>query len=171
MRRYETVYILRPDLGEAQIKETAKRFEAIIASGGGELIESDEWGIRELTYNIKRERRGYYIRLDYVAPSPVVNEVERNLKLADNVLRYLSVLVSPEADAASLRSEIEARDRRIAEARAASAAAAASSAEASSAAASSAAAEKTPAPEVAPQNSSDTEPEKTEPEKNGADKG
>ena len=156
MRRYETVYILRPDLGEAQIKETAKRFEAIIASGGGELIERDEWGVRELTYNIKRERRGYYIRLDYVAPSPVVNEVERNLKLADDVLRYLSVLVSPEADAGSLRSEIEARDRRIAEARAASAAAAAAPAEV----------EKTPAPEVEPQNSSDTEPEK-----NGADQG
>jgi small subunit ribosomal protein S6 len=156
VRRYETVYILRPDLGEAQIKETAKRFEAIIASGGGELIERDEWGVRELTYNIKRERRGYYIRLDYVAPSPVVNEVERNLKLADNVLRYLSVLVSPEADAAALRGEIEARDRRIAEARAASAAAAASSAEA----------EKTAAPEVEPQNSSVTEPEK-----NGADQG
>ena len=122
MRRYETIFILRSDLGEAQINESIRRFEGIIASSGGELIETDEWGSRELAYNIGRERRGHYVRLDYAAPGTAMNELERNLKLADDVLRYLSVLVAPEADAAKLRGEIESRKQRLAEVRAAAAA-------------------------------------------------
>jgi small subunit ribosomal protein S6 len=119
LRRYETVFILRPDLGETQTKETIKRFEGIVGAGGGELIETDQWGSRELAYRIGNERRGYYVRLDYTAPSAVVSEVERNLKLAEGVLRYLSVMVEPEADAPKIRAEVEARKRRAEEARAA----------------------------------------------------
>jgi len=119
LRRYETIFILRPDQGEPQIKDTIKRFEGIISSGGGEPIETEEWGSRELAYRIKGERRGHYVRLDYVATGPVMNEVERNLKLADPVLRYLSVMLDDNADAAKAREEIDARNRRIAEAKAA----------------------------------------------------
>jgi small subunit ribosomal protein S6 len=132
VRRYETIFVLRPDLGEGPLRQSIKRIEDIVGHGG-ELIETDEWGVRELAYNIKRERRGYYVRLDYVAPGPVMNEVERNLKLMDQVLRYLSVMVEEEADAAQLRSEIEARQRRLAEARSAEAAAAAARAQPESA--------------------------------------
>jgi small subunit ribosomal protein S6 len=119
VRRYETIFILRPDLGENQVKQSLKRVEDIVANGGGELIETDEWGVRELAYRIKHERRGYYVRLDYVATGAVMNEVERNLKLMDESLRHLSVLVQEEADAAQLRGEVEARRRRLADARAA----------------------------------------------------
>jgi small subunit ribosomal protein S6 len=122
VRRYETIFILRPDLGENQVKLSLKRVEDIVANGGGELIETDEWGVRELAYRIKRERRGYYVRLDYVATGAVMNEVERNLKLMDESLRHLSVLVQEQADAAQLRGEVEARRRRLADARAAASA-------------------------------------------------
>ncbi len=118
MRRYETIFILRPDLGETQLQQAVKRFEGIV-TGGGELIEADEWGFRDLAYHIKGERRGYYVRLDYAAETAVMNEVERNLKLHDAVLRFLSVLVDQEADVAKAREDVEARKRRIAEARAA----------------------------------------------------
>ena len=119
MRRYETIFILRSDLGEAQVKDSIKRFEGLIATGGGEMLETDEWGFRELAYRIHNERRGYYVRLDYAATGPVMNEVERNLKLSDSVLRYLSVLLDPEVDTAKVRAEIEARLHRAAEAKAA----------------------------------------------------
>jgi small subunit ribosomal protein S6 len=122
VRRYETIFILRPDLGEAQIKQSLKRVEDIVANGGGDLIETDQWGIRDLAYRIRRERRGYYVRLDYVAPGTVMNEVERNLKLMDESLRHLSVMVEEDADPLKLRGEVEARQRRLAEARAAAAA-------------------------------------------------
>jgi small subunit ribosomal protein S6 len=119
VRRYETIFIVRPDVGEPQIKDIIKRFEGIATAGGGEVIETEEWGFRELAYHIKGERRGYYVRLDYASDAAAMNEVERNLKLQDSVLRYLSVLVEPETDVAKAREEIDARKRRIAEARAA----------------------------------------------------
>jgi small subunit ribosomal protein S6 len=119
VRRYETIFILRSDLGEPQVKDSIKRFEGMIGAGGGEMLETDEWGFRELAYRIHNERRGYYVRLDYAANGAVMNEVERNLKLSDSVLRYLSVLLEPEVDTAKVRAEIEARLHRAAEAKAA----------------------------------------------------
>ncbi len=119
MRRYETIFILRSDLGENQVKDSIRRFEGLVATGGGEMLETDEWGFRELAYRIHNERRGYYVRLDYAATGPVMNEVERNLKLSDSVLRYLSVLLDPEVDTAKVRAEIESRLHRAAEAKAA----------------------------------------------------
>jgi small subunit ribosomal protein S6 len=123
MRRYETIFILRPDLGESAQKDVLRRFEGIIASAGGDLIESEEWGFRELAYRIKGERRGFYVRLDYGGAGATMNEVERNLRLTDSVLRYLSVLVDSEVDPAVVRAEIEAHRRRTAEAKAAAEAA------------------------------------------------
>jgi small subunit ribosomal protein S6 len=119
VRRYETIFILRSDLGETQVKDSIKRFEGLVATGGGEMLETDEWGFRELAYRIQNERRGYYVRLDYAATGLVMNEVERNLKLSDSVLRYLSVLLDPEVDTAKVRAEIDARLHRAAEAKAA----------------------------------------------------
>lgn len=123
MRRYETIFILRPDLGEASQKDAIKRFEGIIAGSGGDLIETEEWGFRELAYRIKGERRGFYIRLDYGGTGATMNEIERNLKLSDTVLRYLSVLAGEDVDPVAARAEIEAHRRRTAEARAAAEAA------------------------------------------------
>jgi len=119
VKRYETIFILRPDMGDSAQKEAIKRFEGIVGGTGGDLVETEEWGFRELAYRIKGERRGFYVRLDYGGSGATMNEVERNLKLADGVLRYLSVLVDESADMAKVRSDIEARQRRAAEAKAA----------------------------------------------------
>ncbi len=123
MRRYETIFILRSDLGESIQKEAIRRFENIVRSSAGEIIETDEWGFRELAYNIKGERRGFYVRLDYGGNGATMNEIERNLKLSDSVLRYLSVLVDRDIEPAAVRAELEAHRRRSAEARAAAEAA------------------------------------------------
>jgi small subunit ribosomal protein S6 len=123
MRRYETIFILRPDLGEPAQKEAVKRFEGLIASNGGELIDTEDWGFRELSYRIKGEQRGFYVRLDYGGSGATMNEVERNLKLSDVVLRYLSVLVGDAVDPAAARSELATQRQKAAEARAAAEAA------------------------------------------------
>jgi small subunit ribosomal protein S6 len=140
LRRYETIFILRPDLGESVQKEAIRRFEGIVRASAGEMIETDEWGFRELAYHIKGERRGFYVRLDYGGSGATMNEIERNLKLSDSVLRYLSVLVDSDIEPATVRAELEAHRRRSAEARAAAEAARAA-AEAARVAAASAAAE------------------------------
>lgn len=153
MRRYETIFILRPDLGESAQKDAIKRFEGIVGTTGGDLVETEEWGSRELAYRIKGERRGFYVRLDYGGDGGTMNEVERNLKLSDGVLRYLSVLVDESADMAVVRSDIEARQKRAAEAKAATearmAAFAADRAAAAEAAAEAAAAKERAATEAA----------------------
>jgi small subunit ribosomal protein S6 len=123
LRRYETIFILRPDLGEAAQKDAIKRFEGFIAASGGDLIDTDEWGFRELAYRIKGEQRGFYVRLDYGGSGATMNEVERNLKLSDNILRYISVLSSDDVDPATARADLETGRRRAAEARAAAEAA------------------------------------------------
>jgi small subunit ribosomal protein S6 len=139
LRRYETIFILRPDLGESVQKDTIRRFEGIVGASAGEIIETEEWGFRELAYYIKGERRGFYVRLDYGGSGTTMNEVERNLKLSDSVLRYLSVLVDREVEPASVRTELEANRRRSAEARAAAEAARAAAEAARAAAAAEAA--------------------------------
>jgi small subunit ribosomal protein S6 len=126
LRRYETIFILRSDLGESLQQESIRRFENIVRGSGGEIIETDEWGFRELAYHIKGERRGFYVRFDYGGNGATMNEIERNLKLSDSVLRYLSVLVDRDIEPATVRAELEARRRRSAEARAAADAARAS---------------------------------------------
>jgi small subunit ribosomal protein S6 len=123
LRRYETIFILRPDLGEAVQQDNVKRFEGLIAANGGDLIEREDWGVRELAYRIKGEQRGSYVRLDYGGTGATLGEVERNLKLSDNVLRYLSVAVADTVDPESARAELQANRRRAAEARAAAEAA------------------------------------------------
>lgn len=123
MRRYETIFILRPDLGESTQKESIRRFENIVRASGGEVIDTDEWGFRELAYNVKGEHRGFYVRLDYGGNGATMSEVERNLKLSDAVLRYLSVLVDRDVEPASVRADLEAQRRHSAEVRAAAEAA------------------------------------------------
>jgi len=123
LRRYETIFILRPDLGESVQKDAIRRFENIVRASAGEMIETDEWGFRELAYHIKGERRGFYVRLDYGGNGATMNEIERNLKLSDSVLRYLSVVTDGDIDPAAVRAELEAHRRRSAEARAAAEAA------------------------------------------------
>jgi small subunit ribosomal protein S6 len=91
MKRYETLMVLHPELPDAQTRETIERARRLVAEMGGELEQVQEWGVRELAYPIRRFTRGYYVLLEYKATSAVVNELERNLKIADEILRFLSV--------------------------------------------------------------------------------
>jgi small subunit ribosomal protein S6 len=109
VRRYETIVILRPDLVETQLKDTLKRLEGVLATSGGHLLVTENWGLREMAYRIRREQRGQYFRLDYVAPAAAVNELERNLRLSDVVLRYLSVMTDAKPDVAALKQQAQGR--------------------------------------------------------------
>jgi small subunit ribosomal protein S6 len=91
MRRYETLMVLHPELPDAQTRETIERARRLIEEMGGELEQMQEWGMRELAYPIRRFTRGYYVLAEYKGTSAVVNELERNLKIADEILRFLSV--------------------------------------------------------------------------------
>ncbi|MCS6926990.1 MAG: 30S ribosomal protein S6 [Candidatus Binatia bacterium] len=100
MPQYETLCVLRPELPEARIKELTAWMQKIIEDAHGTVTQIEEWGLRELAFQIRKQTRGYYVRLEYTAPAPVVKELERNLKLNEDVLRFLSV-VRPASTAAT----------------------------------------------------------------------
>ena len=93
MRRYETLIVLHPDLPEAQIRETIDRLKRLIEGQGGQWHEGNEWGMRDLAYDIRKLSRGYYVVVEYTAKPEVTRELERTLKIGDEFLRFISVAV------------------------------------------------------------------------------
>jgi small subunit ribosomal protein S6 len=91
MHRYETLFILHPEIPEAQVRETLDRVRRLIEGMAGQVTEIQDWGIRDLAYPIRKQPRGTYVLVQYSADPGVVKELERTLKLADEVLRFISV--------------------------------------------------------------------------------
>ena len=90
MRPYETMIVISPELGDGG-GELIERFEGILAREGGTLDNRHDWGLRRLSYPMKKQAQGHYYLLEYQADPSVVTELERNLRIADGVLRYMSV--------------------------------------------------------------------------------
>jgi small subunit ribosomal protein S6 len=100
MPTYETLCILHPELPDVQVKEMTAWMTKILEGGQGAMLLVDEWGMRELAYHIKKQGRGHYVRLEYNASPAALKELERNLRLNEKVLRFLSVVCSPTVKAA-----------------------------------------------------------------------
>jgi small subunit ribosomal protein S6 len=98
MRRYETIVIVDPDLGEEQRGVVFDRIRELIPQKGGLLVEFDEWGGRKLAYEIKKKQRGYYVRIDYCGGGDLVSEMERQFRIDDRVMKYMTVLLDTDAD-------------------------------------------------------------------------
>ena len=106
MRRYETILIAHVDLAEDDLTALIDRCGTIITDQKGILVKVERWGKRKLAYLIKKQPRGFYILLDYAGETAVVNELERNLKIHDRVLKFMTVLKDETADPAALEKEI-----------------------------------------------------------------
>ena len=91
MHHYETLFIVHSELPEAQVRETVDRIRRLIESMGGEITELQDWGLRELAYPIRKQPRGIYVLVQYAARPEVVKELQRAMKLSDEILRFVSV--------------------------------------------------------------------------------
>ena len=94
-RRYEVLFVLRPDLGEAGVGEQMDRVRQVLAQQGASDVRLQDWGVRDLAYHIETHGRGRYVLLEYEGPPAAVAELERTFKISDQVLRYLSVRAEP----------------------------------------------------------------------------
>lgn len=112
MRRYECIYILKPDLSPEQIDDLCKRFTDIISDNGGTLILEDRWGLKTLAYEVKKYSKGYYVLLDYAAEKNVTVELERNFKMLENVIRFLTVLTEKEITPDQLQALLTSEKKR-----------------------------------------------------------
>src|SRR4051812_8754234 len=106
-REYETIYILRPNTPNEGVAEVNTRIRTIIESMGGKVLKVDNWGKRRLAYEVAKERKGIYLYWQYLAQPGVVEEAERNLRMLDNVIRYLSTKVDTDVDVSARPSEID----------------------------------------------------------------
>lgn len=111
MRKYETLMVLHPDLPEAQIRETIDRARRLIEGMGGQVRQMQEWGMRDLAYPIGKNSRGYYVLAEYSAKPAVVQELERTMKIADEILRYISVVAPASRPVAEASAKPAAEDQ------------------------------------------------------------
>jgi small subunit ribosomal protein S6 len=105
-REYETTYILRPDVSNDGISTVNTKIRGIIETGGGSLLKVENWGRRKLAYEVKKHLKGVYLFFSYLGPAGLVEEVERNLRLSDTVIRYYSVKVANNVDSAEKTSSV-----------------------------------------------------------------
>ena len=91
MRKYEVMYVIRPDLNEEATKEAVEKFQNVITANGGEIQKVDDMGKRRLAYEIQGYHEGVYTLVYFQSEPQVVAELERNLKISDAVIRYLIV--------------------------------------------------------------------------------
>ncbi|HZR80601.1 MAG TPA: 30S ribosomal protein S6 [Candidatus Binatia bacterium] len=96
MRSYEVMIAYHPDTGDAGVKELLDRAKQVIGASGGELTQAVDWGVRDLAYHIAKQRRGIYYVIEFKGTGATVAELERNLRISDRVLRYITVQVDPD---------------------------------------------------------------------------
>jgi small subunit ribosomal protein S6 len=106
LRRYETILIAHVDLSEDELSKLTARYGGIITGQKGILIKAERWGKRRLAYMIRKQARGFYILIDYAGVSAVVNELERNLKIDDKILKFMTVLKAETVNLEALEKEI-----------------------------------------------------------------
>ena len=102
---YETTVITRAELSDEGLKTLMDRLNGVVGQFGGTVVLTEDWGKRKLAYPIQKETRGQYTYLVYTGKGEIVHEMERNLRLHDHVLRFLSVNLESEFDAEGFRKQ------------------------------------------------------------------
>ena len=101
---YETLLIVRPDIEDAAVFGIAEKVEAVLTENGGHILDREDWGKRKLSYPIKKHQKGHYIRMNYLSPAELVAEIERRIRIEDDVVRFMTVRL---ADAVDVPTRIE----------------------------------------------------------------
>ncbi|MSO71592.1 MAG: 30S ribosomal protein S6 [Alphaproteobacteria bacterium] len=110
MAFYENVFIARQDVSSGQVEGLIATFTGIVAEQGGKVAKTEYWGLKNLSFRVKKNRKGHYVLLCLDAPAKAVSELERNMRIHEDVLRYLTVRVEELEEGPSI--QIQARSAR-----------------------------------------------------------
>lgn len=105
MTEYETTVVVRPDVSGDQVETALDRVRDVIKKQGGKLVEIEHWGKKKLAYPMARHPRGIFVRTHFLAEGGLVSELERNLRLNENILRFMTIKVADRVEAESLQEK------------------------------------------------------------------
>ena len=114
MPLYENIFIARQDISTTQVEALAETFANLVAENGGKVEKREYWGLRNLSYRMKKNRKGHYMLFNLDAPPAAVSELERNMRINEDVLRYMTIRVEEHETGPSAmmrRAERDERDR------------------------------------------------------------
>jgi small subunit ribosomal protein S6 len=111
MPLYEHVYLARQDLSAQQVEELTTQLSGVIGQMGGKITKNEYWGLKSLTYRIRKNRKAHMTLLNVDAPPAALNEIERQERLNEDVLRYLTIRVEAHEDGPSAMMRKSDRDR------------------------------------------------------------
>ena len=102
MALYEHTFIARQDLSNAQAESLIEHFGAVLTDNGGKVVENEYWGLKTMAYKINKNRKGHYAFLKTDAPAPAVAEMERLMRLHEDVMRILTIKVDEHEEGPSV---------------------------------------------------------------------
>lgn len=93
MAYYENVFIARQDISATQVEELTDTFKKVVSDNNGKIVKTENWGLRTLAYRIKKNRKGHYVLFNIDAPGSAIHELERQMRISEDVLRYLTIKI------------------------------------------------------------------------------
>ena len=112
MAFYENVFIARQEISSAQVDALTDQFTAVLSENGGAVKKKENWGLRTLAFRIKKNRKGHYVLLNIDAPAAAVHEMERQMRINEDILRFLTVRVDELEEGPSAMLQSRGRDDR-----------------------------------------------------------
>ena len=91
MKHYELLFVLKPTLTEEETTKNVETINGVIANNGGEIVKVDNIGMRDLAYEVQKQKRGYYTITYFKSPTSAIKEIERNLRINENVIRFITI--------------------------------------------------------------------------------
>jgi small subunit ribosomal protein S6 len=112
MALYEHVFLARQDLSPQQVEELVEQYKGVLESNGGSVGRVENWGLKSLAYRINKNRKAYFALLNIDAPAPAVAEMERQMRINEDVLRYMTIRVDEHEEGPSAMMSKRDRDDR-----------------------------------------------------------
>ncbi len=112
MAYYESVFIARQDISATQVEGLTETFNKVISDNGGSVVNTESWGLRTLAYRIKKNRKGHYVMYHIDAPAAAIHEMERQMRINEDILRYMTIRVDAFDEGPSVMMQSRSRDDR-----------------------------------------------------------
>jgi ribosomal protein S6 len=112
MALYEHVFLARQDMSSQQVDALVEQYKGVIEANGGKVGRVENWGLKSLTYRIKKNRKAHYALMDIDAPAAAVQEMERQMRINEDVLRYMTIAVEAHEEGPSAMMQKRDRDDR-----------------------------------------------------------